>query len=130
MEDLLLQAGNQDNPEPDRPPALVRRAAGGNPNTETTDGPQERGGFFEHSSGTMRVSEALERLGYEFLGGSEIGEHALDFQQMVLGLADAGHVDFWSNPVRQLTRGEQRRLVLRTGRWSPVYRESSRGSTL
>ena len=116
VEDLLLQAGNQDNPElwrgADRPPAPVRRAAGSNPNTETAGGSQKMGGFFEHYSRTIRVSEALERLGYEFLGGSEIGEHALDFQRRVLGLSDTRPVDFWSDPVGQLTIEETRRLVL------------------
>ena len=60
----------------------------------------------------MNVSGALKQLGYEFLGGSEIDECALEFQRRVLGLTDAGPVDFWSNPVEQLTREEKRRLVL------------------
>ena len=115
MDLLLLQAGNQDRPglwrEPERPSDLVRRVIGRNPNTETADGSQERGVFFEHCSGTIKVSEALERLGYEFLGGSEIDEHALEFQRRVLGLTDAGYVGFWGDPVGQLTQEEKRRLI-------------------
>ena len=58
------------------------------------------------------MSEALERLGCEFLGGSEIDEHALDLQRRILGLTDAGPVDFWSDPVGRLTLEENRRLIL------------------
>ena len=67
MEDLPTQAGNQDIPqlwrEPERPVALVRRAAGRNPSMGTADGSKERGELFEHCSGTMKVSGVHKRLG-------------------------------------------------------------------
>ena len=119
MEDLRIQARNQDDPqlwrELEPPVAVVRRAVGRNPNTGTANWSKERGGLFEHCSGTIKVFEAFKRLGYEFLGGSEIDECALEFQRRVLSLTDAGPVGFWSNPVGQLTREEKRRLILLIG---------------
>ena len=114
-EDPLLQAGNQDTPElwqePAPPPGQVGRAAEWSPSAEPTKGPRARGGFFEHCIGVMNLSRALKRLGYEFPGGSEIDEHALDFQRRILGLTDVEPVDFWSDPVSRLTLEGERRLV-------------------
>ena len=42
----------------------------------------------------MNLFKVLKRLGYEFLGGSEIDEHALDFQRRTLGLTEVEHVGF------------------------------------
>ena len=60
----------------------------------------------------MNLAIALKRLGYECLGGSEIDEHALDFQRRALGMTEVEPVDFWSDPVSRLTLKEKRRLVL------------------
>ena len=60
----------------------------------------------------MSTSEALKQLGCEFLGGSEIDEHAIDFQRRILGLTDAGLMVFWNDPVWRLTLEKNRRLIL------------------
>ena len=92
VKDLLLQAGNQDTPElwrePAPPLAQVGRAAVCNPKAEPAESPRARGGFFEHCSGVMNVAISPKRLGYECLGGSKIDEHALDFQQRILGVTE------------------------------------------
>ena len=124
MEDLLLQAGNQSKPELWREPiphsAQVKRAAGRNPETGPVSTPRARGGFFEHCSGTMAMSGALERLGYECLGGSEIDEHALDFQRRILGMTEVEPVGFWGDPVSRLVL--KKAQARSSGGRAPVYR--------
>ena len=119
MEDLLLQAGNQSKPElwrePAPHPAQVRRAAGRHIRTYAVQTPRAKGGFFEHCNGVRAVTKALERLGYECLGGSEIDEHALDFQRRILGMTEVEPIDFWDDPVSRLTLVEKRKLVLLVG---------------
>ena len=130
VEDLLTQANNQDRPQlwrdPDRPTPLFRRAAGRDLNTRPAGGGSEGDGFFEHCSGTTKLSEALAKLGCKSLGSSEIDEYALEFQMRVLDLADTMSVDFGNSPIGQPTQEEKHRLRF----WSlPPHAHNSHWST-
>ena len=63
----------------------------------------------------MNLAIAPKRLGCEFLGGSEIDGHALDFQRRTLGLTEVEPVGFWSDPISRLTLEKKRRLILLVG---------------
>ena len=114
MEDLLTQAKNQNSPklwrEPEHSTPLARRA----PGRDRIEGPMDissRGdGSFEHCGGILAVTKALVWPGCQSLGISEIDEHALEYQRRVLGNATAGPVDFWNDPIGQLTHGEKGEL--------------------